>query len=393
MRARDLKEELLRRMPSFNERRYGYSKFKALLNAVEQAGILQMYQSGHILWIAQPGAPKLAEGEGQPEFDESILDAASAVVEDEIEDEEEDEEEATEPETEAASGQGFEGAVEAPEHFEEAAPVLRAGTTAEPNRFEGAIEAPEREERYTPSIVAEERTTSLAETPLTTQGEREKEQYQPASVAVEPPKPSTGKKATERIPGVGARPSLLEQPYYEDVILLVENLRHRNRWLGYELLLSSVRDYLTKHMPESEAKAHAGSILSKLLNEGVLKMAMEVHSRGARKMRVQVAHLQQEHPSVRYAMAAAEARKAAEVEKAATPATEAEGQPQAEGELSVLDAETFGAVAGSATGTEAMLVADEGGVPVIQAMPEQEATPEGQGEQHQPQTEQPEGIA
>jgi hypothetical protein len=42
-----------------------------------------------------------------------------------------------------------------------------------------------------------------------------------------------------------------------------------------------------------------------LLSENVLKMAIEVHSRGARKMRVQVAHLQEDNKAVKYALAAA----------------------------------------------------------------------------------------
>lgn len=109
---------------------------------------------------------------------------------------------------------------------------------------------------------------------------------------------------------MGPKPTLLDQPHFQEVIVLIEGLRHRNRWLGYELLLSNVRDYLNKHgMNENEAKSHAGTILSRLLSEGVLKMAVEVHSRGARKMRVQVAHLQEDHKAVKYAMlAAAEAQ-------------------------------------------------------------------------------------
>jgi uncharacterized LabA/DUF88 family protein len=458
IRARDLKEELLRRIPNFNERRYGYSKFKALLHACEQAGVLQLDQSGHILWVSLPGTPKTTV---PAEFDEATLDAATPVSGYEEEDEDEDEDE-TEAETEAAVAeldaavaaaepQALEAAPETVEEAQLQTQVQAPVAEAEPEQpaFEAAIAAPETAERYTPTPAAEERVTTLAEAPYR-EKEREPrkqpEQLQ-AQTQVQPQsqpqqQPVRGAKAVERIPGLGARPSLLEQPFYEEVIVTIEGLRHRNRWLGYELLLSSVRDYLSKHMPESEAKSQAGSILSKLLNEGVLKMAMEVHSRGARKMRVQVAHLQEEHPAVRYSMGAAKyrAEQAAQQAQAVTepqpvlvadeggvpvvqePQTEVqpsqaeaetqvqpemtepeyqahapeirvqtdsaiatdEGQPHQE--FATPDAQTFEAVAETLEQhhEHATLIADEGGVPVIQA------EPEGETAQAQPEMTEPE---
>jgi uncharacterized LabA/DUF88 family protein len=281
MRARDLKEELLRRIPNFSERRYGFSKFKALLNAAETAGVLQIDQSGHILWVSAPGTPKMQFGTAGSE------DTAQTTDNDF---EEDGEEEATSPAAEAElAGQDDAGAVAAPG-------ALAAGQTSltvEPKEAATyAIPAGDEEiqikldEPQVEVLIPEERTTSLVpsaatearlETPLRTEVNR-----------------------TENV--LGPRPSQLTQPFYENVIVLIDHLRTRNRWLGYELLLSNVRDLLSREMPESEAKIKAGNILSGLLSDSIIKMAIEVHSRGARKMTVKVAHLQEEHPAVRYAL-------------------------------------------------------------------------------------------
>lgn len=284
MRARDLKEELLRRIPNFSERRYGFSKFKALLNAAEAAGVLQIDQSGHILWVSVPGTPKMQFG-GLPGTEE-----AAQTADNDYEEESEAEEEATNPEAEAelAAFPG-EAAVAAPEAVvtaHEVAPTVETGeaTYAEPVGEE-VIQTIMAEPAYE-IIVPEERVTSLV-----------------GGAAPHAQPETSGRLEVNRTESIlGPRPSQLNQPFYQDVIVLIDHLRTRNRWLGYELLLSNVRDLLSRDMPESEAKIQAGNILSRLLSDGIIKMAIEVHSRGARKMTVKVAHLQDENPAVRYAL-------------------------------------------------------------------------------------------
>lgn len=286
MRARDLKEELLRRIPNFSERRYGFSKFKALLNAAETAGVLQIDQSGHILWVSAPGTPKMQFGVGLP-GSEDAAQSTDTDLEEETEGDEEATSPATNPEAQAElAAQPEPGdAVATPdalETFQETAPTVepQEATYAGPGE-----EAPETTmpEPATEVIVPEERTTTLVGG-LTAQAEPVRTEF-------------------NRVESVlGPRPAVLNQPFYQDVIVLIDQLRTRNRWLGYELLLSNVRDLLSREMPESEAKIQAGNILSRLLSDSIIKMAIEVHSRGARKMTVKVAHLQDENPAVRYAL-------------------------------------------------------------------------------------------
>ncbi len=334
MRARDLKEELLRRIPSFNERRYGYSKFKALLTAVEEAGVLQMDQLGHILWVSLPGTPRIETEPG--EYDETAL--AAGVLTTDLEDDDEDEaaeelpEEAAEEQTvETEPDETFEAAIAAPDEN----PVLSESES------EAATEA-RKEYRI------EERTTSLVEAPIGAHSTRFRQPTVPTAVA-----------KTD----LGPKPTLLEQPYYQDVIVLIEDLRHRNKWLGYELLLSNVRDYLTKQgMPDNDAKSQAGSMLSKLLSENVMKMAIEVHSRGARKMRVQVAYLQGDNKSVKYALGAKNLQQEADL--AAEQATEQAVEQLVEQPTEGVNTEP------------ALSLAPEAAEPQEQAAAEQVATPE-----------------
>ncbi len=276
MRARDLKEELLRRIPNFSERRYGFSKFKALLNTAETAGVLQIEQVGHILWVSAPGTPKMQFGSNSA----AALDEADTGLEDEISEVEET------------------GAIAADEEAA-IAPMDTLAMNA-PADSEPELEAAEAaDETFAPQddvVASEERASALPEAPIGAHREK------------------TTSRGTAATPDSGVRPPLLDQPYYEDVIILIDGLRSRNRWLGYELLLSNVRDYLTKQMPETEAKVQAGTILSKLLNDGIIKMAVEVHSRGARKMTVKVAHLQDTNPAVRYILERQKLQNAAPVE-------------------------------------------------------------------------------
>lgn len=326
MRARDLKEELLRRIPNFSERRYGFSKFKAMLNAAENAGVLQIDQSGHILWVSVPGAPKIQPEDG----------AVNATAESDLEDETFAEEApvvealpapapapapAPKPDLQAelaafeskiasrvsakpapAPAQRTPVVVEAPAPVEvepEVETRLETVMEAEPETASEVDDADEEvfEDASAQSAAPvlarpnEERVTSLVEAPMGA--------HRPTTPAKPAPAPAVAVAPAGRSL---ARPKLLEQPFYEDVIILIDQLRSRNRWLGYELLLSNVRDYLSKQMPESEAKLQAGAIVSKLLNDGIIKMAVEVHSRGARKMTVKVAHLQDDTPAVRFAL-------------------------------------------------------------------------------------------
>ncbi len=308
MRARDLKEELLRKIPNFNERRYGFSKFKALLNAAETAGILQIDQSGHILWVSAPGTPKMQFGSTE------AVDAGSLDTLDTEDDSSEGEDETVE----LADNLAETAAVEAPQALV-AAPPAQSRTV----ETEAAVEAPP------PPSVPES-------APRPTTEERSAVALPEAPIGAHREKPIRREAVGRSFSG--ARPPLLEQPFYEDVINLIDSLRSRNRWLGYELLLSNVRDYLSHQMPESEAKIQAGTILSKLLNDGIIKMAVEVHSRGARKMTVKVAHLQDENPAVRYTLDNRKAQQLVEAqlaEVAAAQATEAEtAAPEAFVEIS-----------------------------------------------------------
>ncbi|MEI7555170.1 NYN domain-containing protein [Candidatus Chlorohelix sp.] len=267
MRARDLKEDLLRRIPSFNERRYGFSKFKALLSALEVANILQMDQIGHILWVSMPGSPRMDVSESGYDEADGVNDGESSIDMDSEENyEAAGEETRTETVVKATENVSDDGATEA----QQDAAIEAHAPVAESEKVEAVALTPSSRERSVSSFHKETNTSPF-----------------------------------------GPKPTLLDQPHFQEVIVLIEGLRHRNRWLGYELLLSNVRDYLNKHgMNENEAKSHAGTILSRLLSEGVLKMAVEVHSRGARKMRVQVAHLQEEHKAVKYAMLATAAAEA-----------------------------------------------------------------------------------
>ncbi|MBI2862031.1 MAG: NYN domain-containing protein [Chloroflexi bacterium] len=53
LRATFLKNELMKRIPGFTERTYGYHKFKDLLTAAERAGYLALSQVGQVHWISQ----------------------------------------------------------------------------------------------------------------------------------------------------------------------------------------------------------------------------------------------------------------------------------------------------------------------------------------------------
>jgi hypothetical protein len=268
-------------MPSFNERRYGFSKFKALLTALESDAVLQMDQIGHILWVSLPGTPR-------PEVTEEAYDAATA--------------------SDVDNGPDYD--------YEDE--TLETAELVEEDSLETATEASNTNDGfYTPPPPDENEKVTTAIVDEISPAESAPLLETPAPIVV----PTQSSVA-------GPKPALLDVPHYQEVIVLIESLRHRNKWLGYELLLSNVRDYLSKQgISESDAKNQAGSILSRLLSEGVLKMAVEVRSRGARKMRVQVAHLQTDNKAVKYALSASLAQPAFQEDTVEEHAAEAELAP------------------------------------------------------------------
>jgi hypothetical protein len=56
LRATNLKDQLLARIPGFDERKYGYPRFKDLLAAAEKAGVLVVTRTGPVQWVAAPAA-------------------------------------------------------------------------------------------------------------------------------------------------------------------------------------------------------------------------------------------------------------------------------------------------------------------------------------------------
>jgi hypothetical protein len=83
VRATNLKDQLLVRLPGFSERKYGFSKFKDLLLAAERTGLVTVSAAGPVHWVSLPNvdaeptaaveAPTLAPAV------ESVSTAAAAV--------------------------------------------------------------------------------------------------------------------------------------------------------------------------------------------------------------------------------------------------------------------------------------------------------------------------
>lgn len=59
LRATNLKDQLIARIPGFNERRYGFARFKDLLAAAEKAGVIVVSRTGPVQWVssANPSTP------------------------------------------------------------------------------------------------------------------------------------------------------------------------------------------------------------------------------------------------------------------------------------------------------------------------------------------------
>lgn len=77
VRATNLKDQLLVRLPGFSERKYGYSKFKDLLLAAEKSGILAVTAAGPVHWVSLPPAERV---EAEP-AESQVLEAEPAVTE------------------------------------------------------------------------------------------------------------------------------------------------------------------------------------------------------------------------------------------------------------------------------------------------------------------------
>jgi uncharacterized LabA/DUF88 family protein len=61
VRATNLKDQLLARIPGFSERRYGFSKFKDFLMAAEQAGLIKIEMIGPVHWVSLPAYAEAGE--------------------------------------------------------------------------------------------------------------------------------------------------------------------------------------------------------------------------------------------------------------------------------------------------------------------------------------------
>ncbi len=61
LRTTNLKDQLIARIPGFDERHYGFTRFKDLLAAAEKAGVLSVTRTGPVQWVAAvsptPAAP------------------------------------------------------------------------------------------------------------------------------------------------------------------------------------------------------------------------------------------------------------------------------------------------------------------------------------------------
>ena len=68
LRATNLKDYLIAKIPGFNERKFGFRQFRELLDAAEQAGVVQIADEGQVQWIAPPeaGAARTAPAAAPP---------------------------------------------------------------------------------------------------------------------------------------------------------------------------------------------------------------------------------------------------------------------------------------------------------------------------------------
>ena len=79
LRATNLKDQLLARIPGFNERKYGFQRFKDLLTAAEKAGVLMVSRTGPVQWVTAVGSPVPTTVEAAPIADVPVAPATEAV--------------------------------------------------------------------------------------------------------------------------------------------------------------------------------------------------------------------------------------------------------------------------------------------------------------------------
>lgn len=171
VRATNLKDGLMQRIPGFSERKYGFSKFKDLLTAAESAGLLKVRVAGPVHWVSLPDRSDETAEEQTPQLPANAAESAEVV----------------------------------------------------------------------------EREVSVA-----------------------------------------------------DMVLFIENLRQRSRWLTYTYLLTNMISHFAKTLPQAAAESKARSTLNWLVQEGVLRIdkePQEVEVAGA-KHRVRMCHLQETHELV-----------------------------------------------------------------------------------------------
>ena len=76
VRATNLKDQLLLRLPGFSERKYGFAKFKDLLLAAERGGLISVSAAGPVHWVSLPTAEPVAP----PEVEVPIVEPEVAPV-------------------------------------------------------------------------------------------------------------------------------------------------------------------------------------------------------------------------------------------------------------------------------------------------------------------------
>jgi len=74
LRAANLKDQLLARISGFEERRYGFVRFKDLLAAAEKAGVMTVSRTGPVQWVTAPPA----SGAGAPPTTSPSAETAAA---------------------------------------------------------------------------------------------------------------------------------------------------------------------------------------------------------------------------------------------------------------------------------------------------------------------------
>ncbi|MCL5960261.1 MAG: NYN domain-containing protein [Chloroflexi bacterium] len=69
-RATNLKDSLMVKLPGFSERRYGFSKFKDFLTAMEKSGEISITSAGPVHWVSLPAPAEPDEGTAAPSVEQ-----------------------------------------------------------------------------------------------------------------------------------------------------------------------------------------------------------------------------------------------------------------------------------------------------------------------------------